>query len=55
MSEVVLFIQTNRVGSTVKGRTGYSKDEWDSLEEKDKQAIVLEIVWENIHVWEELE
>lgn len=55
MREVMLCIKTNKVGSTVKVGTGYSEDEWESLEEKDKRELVQEIVWENIDFWEELE
>lgn len=55
MSDVILVIKTNKVGSTVKVDTGYTPDEWELLEEKDKKELVIELVFENIEVWEEFE
>lgn len=55
MREVMLCVKTIKSDSTVKVGTGYSKDEWEILEERDKRELVQEIVWEIIDVWEELE
>jgi len=55
MSEVILKIKTNKVGSTVEAGTGYTPDEWESLDDKVRIEIIEEIVWENIEVWEGIE
>lgn len=55
MSEVILKIKTNKVGSTVEVGTGYTAEEWDLVDDADKKDIITEIVWESIEVWEEVE
>jgi hypothetical protein len=32
--------------------TGYSRREWDSFKEKEKDEIIEERVWELIEIWE---
>ena len=55
MSEVIIKVKTNKVGSTTESGTGYSPDEWEVLADEDKRAITLEIVWELIECWEVVE
>lgn len=53
MSEVVIYVSTNKVGSkSCAGRTGYSREEWDALSDDERIEITNELVWNAIDVVE---
>jgi len=53
MSEVIIKVKTNKIGSEVGAGTGYTPDEWEELADDDKRDIISEIVWEL--VWKLIE
>ena len=50
-NEVVVVVATNKVGSESEVRTGISREEWDSMEEDQRDEIQNELMWNVLNVW----
>ena len=53
MTNVILHISTSKRSSEVDIDLGYSKEEWEKMNEISQEEVINESVWDNINVWVE--
>lgn len=49
--EMVLYVKTNKVGSTCSVPTRLSESEWDELSDEEKAEIENELMWNVLDTW----
>jgi len=57
MSDIVkvrLFVRTDKVGSECYDTLEFEKEEWDSMDDKERQKLLFEMIWDMAEWgWEE--
>jgi len=50
VSEMMMTIATNKVGSACTYGMGYTEEEWKAMDEDEQGEILTEFVWQHIDV-----